>query len=102
MIKKNYFGYGRTIDTSAYQKIAEVVEARKLRSDYQRNVKIISDAVKPSPPADTSLAEKILAAGRKRRGEETEQDQAEQAEKLSPTAKAIINAGRRRRNEPEI
>jgi hypothetical protein len=91
--------------TNKFTQLAHALrEARAIKNDYQRNVKIIEAVVKPSPPEDsaTTLAEKILAAGRKRRGEETEQDQAEQAEKLSPTAKAIINAGRRRRNEPEI
>lgn len=106
-------------------------EARAIKNDFERNKQLISDVVaRPSPPTNSAMtlaqkilhagqlrrgeisnvppldpnstAAKILAAGRLRRGEETEQDQAEQTEKLSPTARAILNAGRRRRNEPEI
>jgi hypothetical protein len=53
------------------------------------------------PPADSTAA-KILRQGRLRRGEETAEDQAERTKNLSPTALGILNAGRRRRNEPEL
>jgi hypothetical protein len=73
MIKRNKFSY----DTSKYGSLTEAVkaerEARAIKSDYQRNVKIISDAVRPSPPAapaidPVALGEAIVAAGLKRRG----------------------------------
>jgi hypothetical protein len=131
MIKKNLGGFGRDIDTSNYRALAAAFrEAQAIKADFQRNVKLISDAVKPSPPpADStslaaqivraaakarceippepppadSVAGKILAAGRRRRGEEpTAQELAAEADVDTPAvalARKIVEAGRRRRGE---
>jgi hypothetical protein len=120
MIKKSptYGGYGGG-DTSKFRELAEAWakrpqgdprralieraerEARERQaSDYQEAYRAVSDAVKPTIDAE-ALAAKILAAGRKARGRMTEQDKAEEASKLSPAAKFILDCGKRRRGEIE-
>jgi hypothetical protein len=98
MIKKNIFDY----DTSKYASLTEAVkaerEARAIKADYQRNVKIISDAVKPAIDAE-ALAAAIVRSGEKRRGQAAPEFDDTPA---GQTAKAVINAGRKARNEPEI
>jgi hypothetical protein len=79
------------------------IDAETLAAQIVRAAAKARREVDDIPPLDpTSTAAKILRAGRVRRGEETAEDQAEQARKMSPTALAIVNSGRRRRGEPEI
>jgi hypothetical protein len=71
MIKKNIFNY----DTDKYASLTDAVtrarEARAIKNDYEKNKRIIEDIVRPSPPTSDSMsvADRVVLAGRRRRGE---------------------------------
>jgi hypothetical protein len=109
MIKKNLGGYGRDLDTINFTQLAHRLrEQRAISRDFEANKRIIEAAVRPSPPEDTmSVADRVIRAGARRRGEVPCEGQLTD---LSPnaadspavaTAKLVILAGKRRRGEIE-
>jgi hypothetical protein len=95
---KNLGGHGRVIDQDKFKQIAEAFRERKAISrDFEKNKRIIEAAVKPAPSAETmTTAEKIIQAGRVRRGEIA-------SPSLEPpkgsVAAEILRCGRVRRGE---
>jgi hypothetical protein len=122
MIKKTFGGYGRTIDTSKFRELADAWakrpqgdprrslieraerEARAISRDFEKNKKIISDAVRPQIDP-VALGEAIVRAGARRRGEVPTEDQLTDLKPNTAdtpavaTAKLVLLAGQRRRGE---
>jgi len=81
-----------------FEEQLERARARR-KAEYDRTLDIVRNAIQPPIDPET-VAAKIILAGKRRRAEVPTAQ--EDTTKLSPAAKAIINAGRKRRNEPEI